>query len=78
MRQTMRNLEAALDPEQFLRVHRATIVNVEHVKEMQLWFGGSYKVVLRDGTELSLSRSYRAKMEERFQKLQKGKVDAPT
>lgn len=70
MRETMHNLEAKLDPKQFLRIHRATIVNIDFVKELQLWFGGSYKVVLCDGTELSLSRGYRQKMEERFQRLQ--------
>jgi two-component system LytT family response regulator len=66
IRQTMHELEARLAPERFVRIHRATIVNMDHVKEMQAWFGGSYKVVLCDGTELSLSRGYRQKMEERF------------
>lgn len=71
IRETMQQLEAKLDPEQFLRIHRATIVNIDHVEELQLWFGGAYKVLLRDGTELSLSRGYREKMEERFHALKR-------
>ena len=66
VRDTMANLESKLDPAQFLRIHRSTIVNIDHVKEMHMWFAGDYMVVLQDGTELKLSRGYREKMEERL------------
>lgn len=66
VRDTMNNLETKLDPAQFLRIHRSTIVNIDHVKEMHMWFAGDYMVVLQDGTELKLSRGYREKMEERL------------
>jgi two-component system LytT family response regulator len=66
VRDTMNNLETKLDPSQFLRIHRSTIVNIDHVKEMHMWFAGDYIVVLQDGTELKLSRGYREKMEERL------------
>lgn len=46
--QTITELEEQLDPQQFARVHRATIVNVRHVKEIQVWFGGKYRLVLAD------------------------------
>ena len=59
IRETMQNLEAKLDPEQFLRIHRSTIVNIERIKEFQPWFGGEYVVILRDGKRLTLSRTYR-------------------
>jgi two-component system LytT family response regulator len=62
LRDTMNNLEARLRPDKFLRIHRSTMVNLERVKELQPWFHGDYKVILLDGTELTLSRSYRPKL----------------
>jgi two-component system LytT family response regulator len=59
LRETMNNLESRLDPERFWRIHRSTIVNVDRIREMQPLFHGDYVVVLRDGTELMLSRTYR-------------------
>ena len=59
LRETMSNLEGRLDPERFWRIHRSTIVNVDRIRELQPLFHGDYVVVLRDGTELTLSRTYR-------------------
>lgn len=64
LRDTMGGLEARLDPQKFLRIHRSTIVNLERIKELQPWFHGEYQVVLRDGTKLTLSRSYRDSLQE--------------
>jgi two-component system, LytTR family, response regulator len=66
LRDTMNNLEARLHPDKFLRIHRSTMVNLERVKELQPWFHGDYKVILLDGTELTLSRSYRPKLKNLF------------
>jgi two-component system, LytTR family, response regulator len=66
LRETMNNLETRLDPEKFLRIHRSTIVNIERIQELQPWFHGDYIVLLRDGTKLTLSRSYRQKLQELF------------
>jgi two-component system LytT family response regulator len=66
LRETMSGLEARLDPEKFLRIHRSTIVNIERIRELQPWFHGDYVVLLRDGTKLTLSRSYRQKLQELF------------
>jgi PAS domain S-box-containing protein len=62
LRETMNGLEAKLDPHRFLRVHRSAIVNVERIKELQPWYCGDHRVVLQDGTQLTLSRSFRAKL----------------
>ena len=59
LRETMNNLEARLDPARFWRIHRSTIVNVERIRELQPLFHGDYVVILRDGKELTLSRTYR-------------------
>jgi len=64
LRETMNSISARLDPEKFIRVHRSRIVNVERIKELQPWFHGEYLIVLNDGTQITLSRSYREKLME--------------
>ena len=64
VRQTLSGMEAQLDPEKFLRIHRSTIVNLERIKELQALFGGEHTVILNDGTELTLSRNYKDKLFE--------------
>ena len=63
MRETMSGIEKMLDPSRFLRIHRSAIVNLDRVREMQPWFSGEYTVILRDGTQLRLSRVYRDRLE---------------
>jgi two-component system LytT family response regulator len=63
MRETMAGIEKLLDPTRFLRIHRSAIVNLDRVREMQPWFSGEYTVILRDGTQLRLSRVYRDRLE---------------
>jgi two-component system, LytTR family, response regulator len=64
VRGTLAALEERLDPRRFLRIHRSTIVNAAHVRELRPWSHGDYRVVLRDGTELTLSRRYRDRLPE--------------
>jgi two-component system LytT family response regulator len=63
LRETMNGLEAKLDPKVFLRIHRSTMVNVERIKELQPFFHGDYLVILKDGTQLTLSRTHRPKLQ---------------
>jgi two-component system LytT family response regulator len=64
LRHTLSGLETRLDPHSFLRIHRSTIVNVDRIAELHPTFAGDYVVTLRDGTQLSLSRTYRGKVEQ--------------
>ena len=66
IRETMNSLEARLDSRRFARIHRSTIVNLDRVRDMALWFSGDYLVRLVDGTELKLSRWYRERLEARL------------
>lgn len=66
LRQTLTEMEAKLDPERFIRVHRGAILNIEALKEFQPSFNGGYQLELKSGGKLSLSRSYNAKFFERF------------
>jgi two-component system, LytTR family, response regulator len=62
LRQRISDLEGQLSPDAFLRIHRSTIVNIAHIKEMQPLFHGEYTVLLNDGTRLTMSRSFRDKV----------------
>jgi two-component system LytT family response regulator len=55
-RETLTSLEQKLNPAEFLRIHRSTIVNVQRIKEIQAWFHGHHRVLLENGTELRMSR----------------------
>ncbi|HNV75563.1 MAG TPA: LytTR family DNA-binding domain-containing protein [Gemmatimonadaceae bacterium] len=66
IRETMHHVEAQLDPSMFVRIHRAVIVNIDRIKELQPWFAGDYVVILRDGRQLKLSRTYREHLQSRM------------
>lgn len=63
IRETMSDLEARLDPELFLRIHRSTIVNLDRIKALAPVSNGEYVLTLHDGTRLPSSRSYRARVQ---------------
>jgi two-component system LytT family response regulator len=62
-RGTLSEIAERLDPARFLRINRSEIVRLEAVREVQPWFHGDARVVLRDGSVLSWSRRYRARAE---------------
>jgi two-component system, LytTR family, response regulator len=62
LRETMSAIQKKLDPALFIRIHRSTFVNIEKIKELQPWFHGEYVVIMRDGTQLTMSRSYRSNL----------------
>ena len=64
LRETISGLEAQLDPRKFLRIHRSAIVRLDRIKELQPWFHGEYHVILESGKQLTLSRNYRANLQE--------------
>lgn len=63
LRETIGSLEAHLDPKQFLRIHRSTIVRIDSIRELQPWFHGEYHIILNNGTKLTLSRNYREQLQ---------------
>ena len=56
---TLAQMEKRLDPRLFQRIHRSRIVNVERIARLVPQFNGDHTVVLHDGTELALSRTWR-------------------
>jgi two-component system, LytTR family, response regulator len=63
LRGTMKQLEAALDPALFQRVHRSAIVNVTRVRKLSPHTNGEYFLTLAGGQQLKLSRTHRDKVE---------------
>lgn len=59
VRETMSQIESQLDPKVFLRIHRSAMVRIEAVQSVEPLFNGDRSLALRDGTRLTLSRSYR-------------------
>jgi two-component system LytT family response regulator len=66
VRQTIAALEARLEPGRFLRANRSTLVRVAAIAEIQPWFHGDRRLVLRDGSVHMWSRRYRARDKETF------------
>jgi two-component system LytT family response regulator len=65
-RGTLREIEERFDPTQFVRLNRSEIVRLEAIKELQPWFHGDARVLMRDGTVLTWSRRYRGRAEGLF------------
>ena len=59
VRETLHALMEKLDPREFVRIHRSTIVNMHRIREVQPWFQGSHIVLLQSGEELRMSRYQR-------------------
>ena len=64
LRTTISNLEEHLDPTRFARIHRSQIVNIDRIRELRPWWHGEYHVLLKDGTQLTLSRTYRERIHD--------------
>jgi two-component system LytT family response regulator len=59
LRETMKDLEKRLDPRNFQRVHRSTIVNLGLVRQVKPHTNGECFLVLESGAQVKVSRSYR-------------------
>jgi two-component system LytT family response regulator len=66
IRERMQTLEEQLDPNVFFRIHRSAIVRLDRIDTLRRASGGDYAVRLKNGTELSVSRSRREELERRL------------
>jgi DNA-binding LytR/AlgR family response regulator len=62
-RYTLADLEARLDPAEFVRVHRSTVVRVDRIRRLRTEDYRDYDVVLDDGSTVRMSRTYRARVQ---------------
>jgi len=69
LRSTIEGLHQKLDPSKFIRANRSQIVNIKSIKELLPWFHGEFRIVMKDGTEISWSRRYLDRNSDLFLKL---------
>jgi two-component system, LytTR family, response regulator len=62
------DLESKLDPAKFIRIHRGTLLNLDHLDEVQPWPGGRLLARIKDGkrTELEVARDRAQVLKERL------------
>jgi two-component system LytT family response regulator len=60
--QTLADVEAVLNPGQFVRIHRSYILNIDRLSKLELYAKDSHAAILRDGTRLPVSRSGYARL----------------
>lgn len=58
LRGTIGGLYRKLDPTKFARVNRSYIVQLNFIKELQPWFHGEYRIILKNGKYVMWSRNY--------------------
>ncbi|HEU4521887.1 MAG TPA: LytTR family DNA-binding domain-containing protein [Thermoanaerobaculia bacterium] len=59
IRSTLRDFTEKLPPSLFVRIHRSAIVNVTRIAEVRPWYTGEYVIVMTNGRELTLSKTFR-------------------
>jgi two-component system response regulator LytT len=63
---TLKDLEPRLVPHNFARVHKAYLVNLDHIAEVSPWFSGAYVIRMLDAnkTPIPMSRRYAAQLKK--------------
>ena len=69
IRESIQTLKEQLDPAQFYRIHRSTLVRLDRIEEVLIGTAGDYAVRLGDGTQLRLARGRRSELERRLKTL---------
>ena len=60
MREPLSEIAQRVNPSTFVRIHRSTIVNIDHIRELQPAGYGEFTVVLTSGRRVRCSRTYAA------------------
>ena len=58
LRRTLQSVAEELDPDEFVQVSRSVIIQLDAISEVQPWFRADRMLILRDGSEVRLSRAY--------------------
>ena len=69
LRDSLASLAKHLDDRRFVQIHRSQIVNIDHVREIQPWAHGDYRVLLDDGSFVNFSRRYRSRFDRLFDRV---------
>jgi two-component system, LytTR family, response regulator len=63
-REGLSELTVQLDPTEFIRVHRSSVVRIDRIREVHRWSRGGYYLILIDGTRLTTGGRYKSAIEE--------------
>ena len=63
-KKTMKFFEDHLDPNMFIRIHRSSIININTIRQMELYEKDSYRVILKDDTKLPVSKTGLQRLKE--------------
>ena len=58
-------LEKKIGGHPFLRVHRAFVINLTEIKEIQPWFNHTFQLTVSNGLKIPVSRSYMKEFKEK-------------
>jgi len=64
LREGLANVAVRLNPAEFLRVHRSSVVRIDRIQQVHRWFRGDYHLVLVDGTRLTSGTTYRKAIQQ--------------
>lgn len=64
VRATLKEMEKKLDAHRFLRVSKSALVNMEYVKEIQTFGKIDLLVIMKDQTQIKVSRNYKSNLEK--------------
>lgn len=65
--ETLKSIMTKLDQNQFVRIHKSTIVNIQHIQSYTSRLNGDYDILMADGATLRVSRNYAASFKKKFQ-----------
>lgn len=58
VRGTIEGLEKRLDPEQFMRINRSSLIRIDSIRELQKWTHGECRIILQSSHTLMWTRRY--------------------
>jgi two-component system LytT family response regulator len=65
-RAALNQLAESLDPLHFIRVHRSAVINIDSIVRLEPASHGEFDVILKNGGQTRVSRTYRAALEKRL------------
>jgi DNA-binding LytR/AlgR family response regulator len=66
--ETLKSVSIKLNPNQFVRVHKSTIVNIEMVSSYTTRLNGDYDITMKNNVQLRVSRNFAADFKNLFNK----------
>jgi two-component system LytT family response regulator len=64
MREQIGTLESKLDPQNFIRIHRSTIINIDFIKGIEVWGRGEFKVAMSENKVFTVGHSFRSNFDD--------------